>query len=89
MNVAEFRRSLPLTQRMRELLSDPVMTQALEVLAQSNPPVDAEPRDDALASVRILSQMTGYHIALTTLSSLSRPLPEPVELVAEYKPEIP
>jgi len=87
MTIPDFRRQTTLVQRMRELLSDPVMQHALEAMKDSNPPVEADPRDDAIVSVRILSGVVGYNFYHRTLLSLADPLPEPVELVANYQPE--
>lgn len=85
MNVEEFRSSADRVGRMRELLADPVLAQAITALHASAPAIDADPNADALASVRILSQMHGYRTALDTLLLLAVHPPKPPEIKSEFK----
>lgn len=87
MTVPEFRQKPQLVSRLRELLADPVALQALEALKNSAPPIDADAHDEAIVSVRLLSQMTGFANCFTTLLSLAEPLRIPEPLQAEFKPE--
>ena len=87
-SLEDFRRQTALVVHMRELLSDPVMLLALELLKNSNPPVDAEPADEAIVSARLLSQMAGYAKYHTEFIKLAIPMPAPAKpLTAEFKPE--
>lgn len=87
MTIGEFRTNAEMVVRLRELLSDPVAHTALEILRNSNPPVDADNEADAIASVRLLSQMTGYASCFNALLSMTelKRVHEPLQ--AEFKPE--
>ena len=85
--VDEFRTNPEMVIRLRELLSDPVAHTALEILRNSNPPVDADNEADAIESVRILSQMTGYAAFYNTLLLMQEPKRVQKPLTAEFKPE--
>lgn len=87
MTINEFRSNRPLTERMREILADPVFRTAIETLRNSNPPIDADPKDDPIVSARILSQMVGYNTYAAALEALSNPLPKKVDLERTYQPE--
>ena len=52
MTYEQFRSNSEFTKRFRELLSDPVMQQAIVILKDGRPPIDPSPSADALASVR-------------------------------------
>lgn len=64
------------TQRMREILQDPVMQEAIMSLRDSNEPRELELEDaDAVASVRRHSRGVGFNNALGILVALANPLP--------------
>lgn len=85
MTLDEFRTNPPMVIRLRELLSDPVAQTALEILRNSNPPIDADNEAEAIVSVRILSQMTGYASCFNTLLSMTEPKRVQEPLQAEFK----
>lgn len=77
---------------MRAILDDPVMHQALLIMSDGMPPVDAPIAAPEITSVRILSQMAGAHAAFMLLHSLAEPLepePEPMEPTWEKPAEPP
>jgi hypothetical protein len=88
MTLRQFRENAALTAALSSLLNDPVMRTALDILKESNQPIDPDPHLDPIASVRMLSQAVGFRTALDTLQLLSIPLIAPLEQVAEYKPEV-
>ena len=87
MTIVEFRSNPALTTRLSELLSDSTMQTALAVLRDSNPAIDPDPSADALASVRMLSQMVGYQTYPLALASMGQPLPAQSDIQPTYKPE--
>lgn len=89
MTIEDFRKNPALTTRMRELLEDETCVLALRALRDGNPPVDPPVGANELTSVRILSQMTGYRIALEKLREMGEPLIVPEEMEETFEPEIP
>lgn len=87
MTFQEFRENSIYTGRIRDILNDPVFSLAMEVLRDSNPPIDPDPSHDAIASVRMLSQLVGFNQYPTILRVLSTPPPRPVEIEADYAPQ--
>jgi hypothetical protein len=83
----QFRQNSVYTGALRNALDDAVVVLALQTLLAANPPIDPDPGDPEIASVRALSQMVGYNEFYRQLRLLAEPLQEPVELTAEFKPE--
>jgi hypothetical protein len=86
MTFQEFRENSIYTGRIRDILNDPVFSLAMDILRDSNPPIDPDPEQDAIASVRALSQMVGYNRYPEVLRLLATPQQRPVELEADYSP---
>ena len=88
MTAQEFRANPELRARFKELISDPVVEQAIIILKDGKVPVDPKPDADAIVSVRMLSQMVGADAAISTFLSLGDPLPVPYqELQPTFEPE--
>lgn len=68
-------RSTPeFTNRMSQIFGDPYFAQALVTLKEEGEQEDAEPGDDALASVRILAKQKGRASVFSDLLLLGVPL---------------
>lgn len=87
MTVEQFRQTPALVIRLREVLADPVALTALEIMRNSNPPIDSALKDDPIVSARLLSQMVGHANYHNTFLSLTEPLRILEPLQAEFKPE--
>lgn len=61
----------------RTLLNDPNLADAIVVLRDESPIVDAIDNADPVASVRLLSRNFGHNQAIEILLSLAEPLPPP------------
>lgn len=83
MTYDQFRQDPVMTGRFRELMSDPVMQQALVVWKDGSPPVDPPVGADAIASVRMLSQMVGADAAMARFLNLSTPLEPEIPVLQE------
>lgn len=82
MTINEFRSNTVYSQGLRELLSNPVLQEAIMTLKDHNVPHEIEVDDaDAIASVRRFSRLAGWNNALVALLSLatSPPVSEPEE----------
>lgn len=80
MNAVEFRRSAERVGRMRELLNDPTLAEAIVCLRDDRPIEDAIDHADPVMSVRLLSRYFGYHDAIFALLRLAEPEePTPAE----------
>jgi len=85
----EFRASSWRVGRIRELLNDPTLAQAIVCVKESESTEDVPPHSDPVASVRALSRKAGWHGAIDTLLSLAEPLPLlPVEETATFGVDI-
>jgi hypothetical protein len=84
MTFQEFRENAIYTSRVRDILNDPVFSLAMEVMQESNPAIDPDPSADAIASVRMLSQLVGFNQYPAVLKILATPVQRPVELEADY-----
>lgn len=58
----------------RELLNNPVLSEAIVCLRDMRPSRDAHDSADAVTSVRILSRQSGYDAAIDLFLSLAEPL---------------
>lgn len=74
MNATTFRSHSERVSKMRELLSDPTLAQAIVVLRDEMPQGDVHDSADALSSVRKLARQSGYILAIDTFLSLAEPL---------------
>lgn len=80
MTYEEFRKDPEMTARFRELIKDPVMEQALIIMKDGKPAVDAPVTSDPIVSVRLLSQTVGGEAAINLLLSFQDPfIPPPVD----------
>ncbi len=85
----EFRANTHRVGRMRELLNDPTLAQALVCVKDAEMPEDAPSHSDAITSVRLLSQKAGWHGAINMLLTLAEPLPAmPEEETATFGVDI-
>ena len=85
MTELEFRSAPARVGRIRELLNDPTLAQAIVCVRDAELPDDVPDHSDPVASVRALSRKSGWHGALNMLLSLAEPLPPPgVEEVASF-----
>lgn len=86
----QFRRDADMTKRFRELLTDPVMQQAIVIMRDGLPAIDVPIGSDALASVRVLSQRAGADRMINHFLSLADPIePEQAEIVPDWEVEKP
>lgn len=78
MTAETFRSSPERVGKMRELLNDPTLAEAIVCLQDSRPESDLDHLTaDALVSVRVLNRQIGYDRAINLLLSLAAPLPIP------------
>jgi hypothetical protein len=67
-----------MVQRMREILSDPTMQEALMALHDSNLPSEPNDNEEAIASVRRHSRAAGFNNAIAALLTLGDLVPVPM-----------
>jgi len=90
MTYEEFRKNPDMTSRFRELIKDPVMEQALIILKDGKPAVDAPVSSDPIVSVRLLSQTVGGEAAINLLLSFQDPMiPPPVDPEPDWGQDLP
>ena len=75
----QFRSNPEMTKRFRELITDPVMQQAIVIWKDGSPPVEPPIMSDAIASVRMLSQMVGADAAMNRFLNFGEPKAPEVE----------
>lgn len=78
MTPIEFRNS-PYREQLAEILTNPVLRLALNVVKESEPPADPQLNADAIVSVRLLSRLTGFMTFAETLQELATPYKPPAE----------
>ena len=83
MTEEKFRRDAEMTKRFRELLSDPVMQQAIVIMKDGRAIMDVPLAAEDRASVRVLSQMAGAEAAIMRFLSLGDPMEPEVPEVSE------
>lgn len=88
MDINNFRANPVYTSRLSEIFSDEVFQLAIEILRNSNEPIDPNPSEPEIASVRMLSQMLGFNTYAKTLRSMCFPITPMQEIPTEFKPEI-
>lgn len=80
MTSVAFRSSPTRCAHLRELLSDPILQEALVTLQDENLPAEVEREDmDAIASVRRLSRRVGWTGCIQALLALADPIALPSE----------
>lgn len=85
MTELEFRAAPARVGRLRELLNDPILAQAIVCVKDAESPDDVPDHSDPVASVRTLSRKSGWHGALNMLLALAEPLPpEPITEEPNY-----
>lgn len=77
MTAEQFRSNAERVGRIRELLNDPTLAQAIVTLKDEAKLNDAPQSSDPVESVRRLSWLCGYDQAINLLLSLAEPLPLP------------
>lgn len=81
---SEFRKNPVKIARMREILDDPVMQEAIIMMRDGTTIADVDnDMMDGIASVRKLSRLAGAHEAVECLFKLTQPYQEPQSMPEE------
>lgn len=83
MTLAQYRALASNTERIREILNDPVFATLIVVLRDSNTPEDVAEMAPEVSSVRALSKRSGYAECLDDLLSAAIPTLPPLSEMEE------